>query len=118
MTFIILQNNISRSYLYFRNLSLILGTIIVFISFLLSSNNFNNISGYNFEKEYTKEINKYNTTVKIYSKSENKANKVLNDIEKIYNEYFELADRNNKESELYKLNDMKFGNNTGYWNEI
>jgi len=98
--------------LYFRNLGLILATVVLFIGFLLSNKNFTNLEKITREKEYTKSYEKYNTSIKIYSKSKSKAEKSFKDIEKIYEEYFNLSNRYNKDSELYKLNHQEYKEDT------
>ena len=100
--------NKEEKLLYFRNLGLILATIVLFIGYLLSSKNYTILETSNREKEYIYNFDNYNTNIKIYTKSKKSADKAYKDISNIYKEYFELSNRYNKDSQLYKLNNGKY----------
>ncbi len=98
---------------YYRNLALILGTILFCITMTLSSKGFYNIDKLrvgvkNTEKyqEYSNSFDALDTTItiKLYSDSESKAKRGLKEIEQLYKEYDELTDRYSQDSELYKIN--------------
>lgn len=101
------------NYQYFRNLALILATILFCITMTISSKGFYNIDKLRLGIKETKEYQEYSSsfdamdttvTIKLYSDSESNAKRGLKEIEELYKEYDELTDRNNKDSELYKIN--------------
>lgn len=101
------------NYQYFRNLALILATILFCITMTISSKGFYNIDKLRVgikkteeSKEYSSSFDAMNTeiNIKLYSDSESNAKRGLKEIEELYKEYDELTDRNNKDSELYKIN--------------
>ncbi len=106
--------------MYFRFLSIILMIIIFFLGFLLKTKNFANL---NFDSKVVKEENlkefsrdmKYfdtNIKVKFYDDGSKGGERVLDEIEQIYKEYDFLTDRENKDSDLYKINHNDSKNET------
>lgn len=101
------------NYQYFRNLALILATILFCITMTISSKGFYNIDKLRVGIKKTEEYKEYSSSfdamnteinIKLYSDSESNAKRGLKEIEELYKEYDELTDRNNKDSELYKIN--------------
>lgn len=101
------------NYQYFRNLALILATILFCITMTISSKGFYNIDKLRVGIKKTEEYKEYSSSfdamnteinIKLYSDSESNAKRGLKEIEELYKEYDELTDRNNKNSELYKIN--------------
>lgn len=98
---------------YFKNIVLILMVILLSLTMMLSpSLNIDKLINKQREnnivekKEYSKKINCFDTTItiKLYSDSESKANKALEEAINIYQYYDSLTNLNNKKSELYKIN--------------
>lgn len=77
----------------------ILVIIIISSSLLLLNNNL---------KEYSTNLFYMDTVIniKIYTKNENEAKQIFNDIEEIYKYYHNLTNRYDEDSELYKVNHM------------
>lgn len=101
------------NYQYFRNLALILATILFCITMTISSKGFYNIDKLRVGIKKTEEYKEYSSSfdamnteinIKLYNDSESNAKRGLKEIEELYKEYDELTDRNNKDSELYKIN--------------
>lgn len=97
---------------YYRNLALILGTILFCITMTISSKGFYNIdklrAGIKSKEEYQEYIGTFTAldtkiTVKIYSDSESNAKRGLKEVEQLYKEYDKLTDRHNPDSDIYNI---------------
>lgn len=97
---------------YYRNLALILGTILFCITMTISSKGFYNIDklrdGIKSKEEYQEYIGTFTAldmkiTVKIYSDSESNAKRGLKEVEQLYKEYDKLTDRHNPDSDIYNI---------------
>ncbi len=99
---------------YFRSLGIVLVTILLCITMLIKFRNFEDFADIKAYRERSKETNELYSEnleymnakidVKLYASESSLAKKALNEIDSIYKEYDVLTDRNNKESELYKIN--------------
>ncbi len=93
------------NYVYFRSLGLILSTILFLIIMMFNTNGFDRLNKVKLIKEYTRNFKAFDTNIeiKVYSTSESKANKSLDEVESLYKEYDKLTDKNSKDSDLYKI---------------
>lgn len=99
------------NYMYFRALSLILGTI-TFLMAIICNKDFININeklnntSNKLVKEYSQTFDAFDTNIKftIYTDDESIANRAIYNVEKLYDDFFKILDKNDSESEIYFLN--------------